>query len=257
MKELVSVVKNRVVVDSREVAKNFGKRPADVVRSIDNLVTQNCVTKTMFFEENHEYRGKQFRYFIMNRDGFSLLVMGFTGSKALEWKIKYIQAFNDMEQELLKRSVPVIDTSTTPAGDALEDAVKSKVAILQLVTGIKDGMATLQALEYAERLHGISMEPLRGLLSPAGHNVGSYNPTQLGECIGLKAQAVNKLLAEHGWQVREGKVWRLTEAGKSYGEELPFKRNGHSDYRILWNDDALSELAVGEEFTLEKSEGAE
>lgn len=253
MNELVSVVKDQVVVDSRDVAKNFGKRPADVVRSIDNLVAQNCVTKNMFIEDHYEYRGQEFRYFIMNRDGFSLLVMGFTGSKALEWKIKYIQAFNAMEQELMNRNQTVLGTSTTPAGDALEDAVKAKIAILQLITGIKDGMATLQALEYAERLHGISMESLRGLLPPAEHKLGSYNPTQLGEYIGLKAQAVNKLLAERGWQVREGKTWRLTEIGRPYGEELPFKRNGHCDYRILWNDDALSELMVNDCVT--KSEG--
>jgi hypothetical protein len=43
----------------------------------------------------------------MNRDGFSLLVMGFTGKKALEWKLKYIEAFNKMEALLL-------ETHTTP-----------------------------------------------------------------------------------------------------------------------------------------------
>jgi len=201
----------------------------------------------MFYEDSREYRGQQFRYFVMNRDGFSLLVMGFTGSKALEWKIKYIQAFNAMEKALTERNMQGLKASTTPVGDALEDAVKAKAAILQLVTGIKDGVATLQALEYAERLHGINMEPLWGLLPPAEHKVGSYNPTQLGAHIGLKAQAVNKLLFERGWQRREGKKWRLTEVGRAYGEELPFKRNGHSDYRILWNEDALSELMTNAE----------
>lgn len=41
----------------------------------------------------------------MNRDGFSLLVMGFTGEKALEWKVKYINAFNAMEQELKNKEL--------------------------------------------------------------------------------------------------------------------------------------------------------
>lgn len=36
----------------------------------------------------------------MNRDGFSLLCMGFTGKEALEWKLKYIEAFNKMEEKL-------------------------------------------------------------------------------------------------------------------------------------------------------------
>lgn len=242
--DLVKVIEGQVVVDSREVAKNFGKAHGDVLKSVDVLVRENSLTKNMFYEDSREYRGQQFRYFVMNRDGFSLLVMGFTGSKALEWKIKYIQAFNAMEKALTERNMQGLKASTTPAGDALEDAVKAKEAILKLVTGIKDGMATLQALEYAERLHGISMEPLRGLLPAAEHKIASFNPTQLGVHIGLKAQAVNKLLAERGWQKREGKKWRLTSAGMAYGEELPFKRNGHSDYRILWNEDALNELVA-------------
>lgn len=39
----------------------------------------------------------------MNRDGFSLLAMGFTGKKALEWKLKYMNAFNEMERLLKER----------------------------------------------------------------------------------------------------------------------------------------------------------
>ena len=252
MSNLVKVMGNQVVVDSREVAKNFGKEHRNVMRAIDGLIKgmlNFAHTPEMFSkaESVNEQNGQTYNCYVMNRDGFSLLVMGFTGAKALEWKIKYIQAFNAMEQELMQRTAPKIGTSTTPAGDALEDAVKAKAAILQLVTGIKDGMATLQALEYAEHLHGISMEPVRVLIPAAEHKVGKYNPTQLGECIGLKAQAVNKLLADRGWQVRDGKKWHLTEAGTSYGEELPFKRNGHSDYRILWNEDAMNALQAGEQ----------
>lgn len=47
-----------------------------------------------------ENRGKQYPMYLMNRDGFSLLVMGFTGKAALEWKLKYIAAFNAMEKKL-------------------------------------------------------------------------------------------------------------------------------------------------------------
>lgn len=42
--------------------------------------------------------GQFHRMYLMNRDGFSLLVMGFTGKKALEWKLQYIKAFNQMEK---------------------------------------------------------------------------------------------------------------------------------------------------------------
>ena len=47
----------------------------------------------------------------MNRDGFSLIVMGFTGKKALDWKLKYIDAFNKMEEELKRQSSKVLPTT--------------------------------------------------------------------------------------------------------------------------------------------------
>ena len=56
---------------------------------------------TNFYEETtFDYRGRKFPIYLMDKDGFSLLVMGFTGKEALEWKIKYIKAFNAMEQEI-------------------------------------------------------------------------------------------------------------------------------------------------------------
>lgn len=55
----------------------------------------------MFTESTYiSSRGRKEIEYLMNRDGFSLLVMGFTGSKALEWKLKYIDAFNKMEDRL-------------------------------------------------------------------------------------------------------------------------------------------------------------
>ena len=100
---LVNIVDDQVVTDSRSVAEHFGKEHGKVLRTIDNLVSQNGLTKNMFYETSREYRGQSFRYFLMNRDGFSLLVMGFTGAKALEWKLKYIDAFNAMEEALNSR----------------------------------------------------------------------------------------------------------------------------------------------------------
>ena len=45
-------------------------------------------------------RGRKYKEYLLTKDGFSLLVMGFTGSRALEWKLKYIEAFNKMEQAI-------------------------------------------------------------------------------------------------------------------------------------------------------------
>jgi anti-repressor protein len=90
----------QVVVSSREVAEHFGKKHKNVIQSIENLAAENSVTKFMFYETTFENRGKQYPMYLMNRGGFSLLTFGFTGKEALEWKLKYIDAFNQMKQKL-------------------------------------------------------------------------------------------------------------------------------------------------------------
>ena len=89
-----------LTANSRDVAEHFEKQHKDVLESIRNLTAENSATKSMFIETSFESRGKFYPQYELTRDGFSLLVMGFTGAKALEWKLKYIEAFNEMEREL-------------------------------------------------------------------------------------------------------------------------------------------------------------
>ena len=91
----------QVLASSREIAERFGKGHKDVLESIRNLTAENSAVKNMFKSSQYiNSRGRTYDEFLMNRDGFSLLAMGFTGKKALEWKLKYIAAFNEMEQRL-------------------------------------------------------------------------------------------------------------------------------------------------------------
>lgn len=104
MNEIILKEENgQVLASSREVAEKFGKRHDSVLRDIDNLIKSDSTIlwSEMFKETTYtNSRGKDYRCFDMNRDGFSLLCMGFTGKKALEWKLKYINAFNQMEEKL-------------------------------------------------------------------------------------------------------------------------------------------------------------
>ena len=94
------------VASSRQIAESFGKEHKHVLAAIRQiLVDENSATK-FFHETSFEYRGKKFPEYLMNRDGFSLLVMGFTGKAALEWKLKYIAAFNEMEKKLATPQMP-------------------------------------------------------------------------------------------------------------------------------------------------------
>lgn len=103
MNSLVEVNNNAIVVSSIAVAQHFEKEHRSVLRSINEiLAAQNCAAR-FFTETTFNNRGKEYPMYLMNRDGFSLLAMGFTGDKAMRWKIKYIEAFNQMEKDLNKQ----------------------------------------------------------------------------------------------------------------------------------------------------------
>lgn len=67
---------------------------------------KNEHTKQMFEMSSYteKQNGQEYPMCYMNRDGFMLLAMGFTGEKALDWKIQYINAFNTMEEMLKERN---------------------------------------------------------------------------------------------------------------------------------------------------------
>jgi Rha family phage regulatory protein len=88
------------------VAEYFHKDHRKVLRSIDNLLGGLPKNGHTLFKETsyiEEQNGQTYRKYIMTRDGFSLLAMGFTGKKALQWKLRYIEEFNKMEKALMER----------------------------------------------------------------------------------------------------------------------------------------------------------
>lgn len=103
---ILSTQNGEPVASSRQIAENFGKEHKHVLRDIENLIggESKIGLSSMFFKSEYiSAQNKKLPEYLMNRDGFSLLVMGFTGKAALEWKLKYIAAFNEMERKLAQR----------------------------------------------------------------------------------------------------------------------------------------------------------
>ncbi|MEE3805417.1 Rha family transcriptional regulator [Lysinibacillus fusiformis] len=99
---LVIIQNRQAVTTSLQVAQDFEKGHNHVLRDIDAL-REGVQNWTDLFKEDvyeHPQNKQQYRMFYMNRDGFTLLAMGFNGNKALDFKLKYIQAFNEMERQL-------------------------------------------------------------------------------------------------------------------------------------------------------------
>ena len=100
MNELVTVKRDEAVCSSLDVAERFVKRHTHVLEKIEKILADDSTENSAkCFKETHykDESGKHNKMYLMNRDGFTFLAMGFTGKKANEWKWKYINAFNQME----------------------------------------------------------------------------------------------------------------------------------------------------------------
>ena len=101
MNDLVIMKENKAVTTSLKVAESFGKKHRNVMQSINNLTAENSAVKKMFAQSTYfNSRGQEWPMFYMNRDGFTILAMSFNGSKAMGFKLKYIEAFNTMESAI-------------------------------------------------------------------------------------------------------------------------------------------------------------
>ncbi|MEE6729737.1 ORF6C domain-containing protein [Pediococcus pentosaceus] len=104
MNELVIMKDQQAVTTSLQVAEVFGKNHRDVLEAIQNKINsaENSVQYDSMFAQG-EYKdksGKRNKMYYMNRDGFTFIAFGFTGKKADEFKLKYIEAFNNMEKTI-------------------------------------------------------------------------------------------------------------------------------------------------------------
>lgn len=101
--QLVELQNGVATTTSLQVAEVFGKNHRDVLSAIDDLKEGAAENFADLFNDSsyiHPQNKQTYRQVIMNRDGFTLLAMGFTGKKALQFKLRYIQAFNEMEEAL-------------------------------------------------------------------------------------------------------------------------------------------------------------
>lgn len=102
MNDLVIMKDQQAVTSSLQVAETFNKEHKNIIRDIGHLLESDSsiLSSQIFLKSTYENRGKQYPMYYMNRDGFTLLAMGFTGKKALKFKMQYIEAFNKMEDQI-------------------------------------------------------------------------------------------------------------------------------------------------------------
>ncbi len=171
MNELVFRGQNdQVCTSSFKVAEFFEKNHPDVVRAIDRLCDKlqstdfQCDAKMsseIIFEEHFEDipqpngGTKKGKYFIMNKDAFTLLTMGFTGKRALKFKVDYINAFNKMEAELKSQQ-----TKQLSAAESLLQSVQLLVAHERQIEILEHNQKNMQGAisSLYDKVYGMQFE---------------------------------------------------------------------------------------------------
>lgn len=238
---LTLVYENEKGVDittSLIVAKVFGKEHNKVCRDIENLSCSESFRVANFGETpyTHPQNGQTYKMYTMTKDGFSFLVMGYTGEKAGEFKERFINEFNKREAMLksddyiLMRSMQILQGRIS----AIEEDNKRLLAenqqkqiVIEAKTeenNILNDTVKRQApmVEYVNTT----------LLSPR-----TYTSTQLAKELGLRtANELHKKLKEWGVMYYQSGQWMLTAkyCGKDYTK--PRTQSGVDDYGKQWSN---------------------
>ncbi|MEC4682267.1 MAG: Rha family transcriptional regulator [Nitrospirota bacterium] len=168
----IQVVHDRITTTSLAIASTFGKRHDNVLRDIQSLEVPEEFNRLNFEAvEYKDAKGEMRPMVLITRDGFTILAMGFTGKRAMEFKIKYIEAFNRMEAKLrgkAQAALPPSGTLTPSHKRDLQEIIASR------------------ASEYPEGLRGGIYPQLWGKLK-THFRVGSY--TELTDALFEEAKA--------------------------------------------------------------------
>jgi len=159
-----------MTVSSRLVAEDFEKRHSDVLEKLNNLIEEIQPTENSarYFIPNEykDQKGEMRKEYLLTRDGFSLLVMGFTGERALQWKLKYIEAFNQMENTI-KKVLP------NNYKEALQQLIASEEEKEKLQLTIKENEhKVIFADTVATSNTSILIGDLAKLIKQKGYNIG-------------------------------------------------------------------------------------
>ena len=217
--------KEIIIVGSRDVAGTFEKEHKEVIRAIEGQKDANGKTKHIglieqlqqggeLHLENYfipsEYigeNGRKYKEYLMTRDGFTLLAMGFTGEKAMKFKLAYIKQFNAME-ELLK-------------GKLIER--EKGIAVRQSLT------KALQQSKENERMHGHAYSTYSNCIYKV---IFGMNAKQLREKYGIsKKENLRDCFSEEelkAVQSMECLVSGLIDCGWSYDKIKEFIEQNNS-----------------------------
>ena len=179
----------------------------------------------------------------VNESGLYALILGSTKDAAKRFKRWVTREVLPSIRKTGSYAVPgAIANLPAPTQDRVTALLLIGEAVAK-VPGVKAGIAMAATLTCIQENTGLAVETLRRTLPAANEPICSLNATQLGKLAGLSAKTANLRLAALGLQNRNDRdEWELTDAGEAWAEAMPYSRNGHSGYQILWNPTVVEQL---------------
>lgn len=172
--------------------------------------------------------GKNYKMYLMNRDGFTLLAMSFTGAKALDWKIKYINAFNEMEKQLKTGNAKPLTESQEKRYAVMERNAKIKEAALWAKLAA-DSNGTYKEICRAYAANTLAGREVLTLPQVAER---TYTATDVGKLLGVSANRVGKIAKAHNLKTDEYGNWYHDKAKNCSKEVEVFRYNEHGIDKI-------------------------
>jgi len=219
---------------------------ADVCAALDLPETHKAIARLDDDEKDRNSiptPGGQQDMSVVNESGLYNLVLGSRKPEAKRFK-RWIT--HEVLPSIRKTGSYASGTSVAALPSPTHDRVSSLLLIGEAVAkvpGVKHGIAMAATLTCIHENTGLSIETMRRALPANDEPIAAMNPTKLGQQLGMAARSVNARLAAMGLQLRNDRdEWELTEAGQAWGEALPYSRNGHSGYQILWNPAVIDEM---------------
>lgn len=189
---------NQPLTNSKLVAEVFEKPHDNVLKAIRKILQGGIVKndETPMFEETtyiNEQNKQSYPMFIMNQDGFTLLAMGFNGKKAMEFKLKYIEAFNAMKRQI-EQTKPSVPQNYL---EALKSLVKAEEEKQQLALENKQQQATILTISKENMELGnkiTEMLPKVSYYDKILQSNATMTVTQIAQDYGMSAMKLNKEL---------------------------------------------------------------
>lgn len=216
MNNLVTKIENqdgKLVVSSRVVAEQLEKRHSNVIRDLEQILTNSSVSSLIIESNYKDKKGEMRKEYLLTKDGFTLYMFNIQGHN--DFKLAYINKFNEMEKQLQSQK-----------------------------TALPQSFAEALRLAYEQQLLIEQQQPKVEYHDKVLCSDGLLTVTEIAKDLGMSAIKLNKILHDIGFQYKQGKSWILYS---KYENLIP----SHFDYHITEYGQILKVKEKGRKFIIE------